>query len=161
MRTTTALSIVTLIVLAAPAMASVEQPDPAPQSAALGWLRLLDAGSYPQSWNSAAPFFREHISLSQWRSKVEIGRVRLGDLLSRQWQSEQFVCGPLPHSGLPDGRYAIVRFASRFSWYRHEDVIENVILTEDAGGIWRVADFYLIDGAPSDPSLIAPGKPCS
>jgi len=44
------------------------------ESAALTWLALVDAGNYPESWNTAAAYFRNAVPQAGWVSKV--GAVR-------------------------------------------------------------------------------------
>jgi hypothetical protein len=130
----------------APAGASTAGPEGAAESAALGWLGLLDAGSYPQSWSVASTLFRDRMSQSQWRSKIANGRFRLGTLKSRQFLSASSVQSA---PDLPNGDYVIVRFASTYLWFEFEPVIETVTMTKSADGTWRVADFYIHDGGLS------------
>jgi Protein of unknown function (DUF4019) len=165
MKTALRVSIVALFTLTAPLAASADIASSADgsavaaESAALAWLGLFNAGSYSQSWSAASPLFREHISESQWRTRVAVGRPRLGALKSRKLVSEACV---RTVRGLPDGDYVIVNFSSRYLWWEFEPMFETVLVTKDADGIWRVADYYIADdisGLSAD-ELSAPPQPC-
>ncbi len=141
MKITTAVSVVALFTLMAPLAASVEGSEAAAESPALAWLRLLDAGSYTQSWSAASTLFRARTSQSLWRSKAATARGVMGPLVSRNLQSVVFA---RTVRGEPDGEYAIVRFSSRFAWLNNEQTVyETVVMRKDADGIWRAADFYI------------------
>jgi uncharacterized protein DUF4019 len=141
MKIVAAVFVVALFALTAPLAASAEEPEIAAESVALAWLRLLDAGSYTQSWSAASTLFRERTSQSRWRAKIATGRGVLGPLVSRNLQSAVLA---RTVRGEPDGEYTIVRFSSRFAWMNNEQtVFETVVTTKDADGIWRVADFYI------------------
>jgi hypothetical protein len=159
MKVAAAVSVLALFILTAPVMASTAGPaaaaQPAPigagaedaaEAAALGWLRLLDAGSYPQSWTAASTLFRDRMSQSRWRTKIANGRFRLGTLKSRRFLSASPAQTP---PDLPKGEYVIVRFACTYLWFEFEPVIETVTMTQGADGTWRVADFYMHDGGLS------------
>lgn len=141
MKIATAVCIVALFTLTAPLAAITEGPEVAAESAALSWLRLLDAGNYPQSWSTASTLFRERMSQSRWQAKAATGRGYLGSLLSRKLRS---AVSARTVPGEPDGQYVIVKFTSNFSWTNGNRIIETVTM-KDADGVWRVVDYYLDD----------------
>jgi hypothetical protein len=140
MKIATVVSIVILFTLTASLAKSAEGPEAAAESAAVEWLGLLDAKSYPQSWNEASTLFRERrISESRWKSTAVRRHGWLGVLKSRKLQSAAY---ELSVKGSPDGEYVIVHFLSVFASDINR-VIETVVAKKDADGMWRVADYYI------------------
>jgi hypothetical protein len=132
-----ALIAVAVLVGAAPRSSGADTPETA-EAAALAWLALVDAGNYPQSWNTAAAYFKNAVPQSQWVSKVGAVRGPLGAVKSRRVSSSQ-PAHSLP--GAPDGEYVIIHFATSFE--QKADATETVTPMKDPDGHWRVSGYYI------------------
>jgi len=126
-----------VLVGAAPQTPGADTPETA-QTAALAWLALVDAGNYPQSWNTAAAYFRNAVPQSQWVSKVGAVRGPLGAVKSRRVSSSQSTHS-LP--GAPDGEYVVIQFTTSFE--QMADAIETVTPLKDPDGHWRVSGYFI------------------
>jgi hypothetical protein len=133
-----AVAICAFTLLAATSAGATETPEVAAQSAALAWLSLVDAGNYAQSWSSAASWFRQKVSASQWQTAAASARAPLGALKSRTLQSAT-PKSALP--GAPDGRYVVIEFAASFE--HKARAIETVTPMMDADGKWHVSGYYI------------------
>jgi hypothetical protein len=121
----------------APGCSAADTPEAA-QAAALSWLALVDAGSYSDSWNTAAALFRNAVPQSQWVSKVAAVRGPLGAVKTRHVASSQPMRS-LP--GAPDGEYVVIRFTTSFE--QKADATETVTPMKDPDGHWRVSGYYI------------------
>jgi hypothetical protein len=128
---------VAILVGAAPRSSGADTPETA-ESAALTWLALVDAGNYPESWSTAAAYFRNAVPQSQWVSKVAAVRGPLGAVKSRRVAASQSTHS-LP--GAPDGEYMVIRFTTSFE--HKADATETVTPMKDPDGHWRVSGYYI------------------
>ena len=117
---------------------NAESPEAAAESAALAWLRLVDAGNYAQSWSAASTVFRHRVSETQWQTAAGNVRTPLGPLKSRKVQSAT-PKKSLP--GAPDGQYVVIQFASSFE--HKAAAIETVTPMKDTDGNWHVSGYYI------------------
>jgi hypothetical protein len=133
------LAVVAAMFLAA-APAAGEETDYKAQAvqAAQEWLATVDAGSYGESWQKAAGYFRNAVSNEQWQGMLSAVRAPLGAVQSRQVKSSIFKT-QLP--GVPDGEYVVVQFATSFA--NKQDAVETVTPMRDADGAWRVSGYYI------------------
>lgn len=115
-----------------------DQPEAAAASAALTWLKLVDAGDYAQSWATAAELFRNRIGRDAWVSRVSGLRDPLGAVTSRELAGAKFERS-LP--GAPDGEYVIVRYTTRFE--HKAGAVETVVPMKDTDGHWHVSGYFL------------------
>jgi len=122
---------------AAPQSLGADSPESA-ESAALTWLALVDAGNYPESWNTAATYFRNAVPQAGWVSKVGAVRGPLGAVTSRRVASSQ-ATHSLP--GAPDGDYVVIRFTTSFE--HKAEATETVTPMKDPDGHWRVVGYYI------------------
>ena len=113
--------------------------DPTQQviDAARSWLRLIDDGKYDQSWNEASKLFRERVTQAQWATEVRAAREPLGAVESRAAPTVREVTS-LP--GVPDARYAILEFHSKFQ--HKADAVETVTMVMD-DGTWKPAGYFI------------------
>jgi hypothetical protein len=109
----------------------------AAQAAAQTWLGLLDAGNYPQSWNTAAKHLQESIPESKWVSHISEVRSQLGAVQSRSVAAEFERSQP----GAPGGERVVVRFATHFE--HKADATEIVTSIKDSDGQWRVEAYSI------------------
>ena len=107
-------------------------------TAATAWLKLIDAGDYAASWNTAGSFFKDQVTADQWAQRVGPVRQSLGALVSRKLKSTKFLT-ELP--GAPDGQYVIIQYQSSFE--HKKSAVETVTPLLDKDGQWRVAGYYI------------------
>jgi uncharacterized membrane protein len=131
---------VTLAVLvgASAQTSAADTPEASAEAAALTWLHLLDAGSYAKSWDSAASYFKNSITQSQWVSRAAAVRDQLGGVKSRSVSSAKFTRS-LP--GAPDGEYVVIQFTTSFE--HKATATETVTPTKESDGQWRVTGYYV------------------
>ncbi len=126
-----------VLVGAAPQSSATDSPESA-ETAALAWLALVDSGNYPESWSTAAAYFRNAVPQPQWVSQVGAVRGPLGAVKSRRVTSSQSTHS-LP--GAPDGDYVVIRFTSSFE--HKAEATETVTPMKDPDGHWRVCGYYI------------------
>lgn len=107
------------------------------QTAAAGWLLLLDAGDWGGSWERASPAFRSLVPLPQWMDGVPQIRKPFGRFVSRNLVESSHKTS-LP--GRPVGDYVTTRFSTDFS--DKKGVNEVVTTTLDPDGRWRVTGYF-------------------
>lgn len=106
--------------------------------AATGWLALVDAGDYADSWTEAAEYFRKAVTQEQWIDAMEAVRQPLGDRVSRELKSAE-LASTLP--GAPDGEYVVIQFTTRFE--HKASAVETVTPMKDPDGAWRVSGYFI------------------
>lgn len=107
-------------------------------NASKAWLRLVDEGKYPESWDQAAQYFKNAITRQQWSTSLESVRSPLGKVLSRDLKSKQYT-KTLP--GAPDGEYVVIQYETSFNNKKH--AIETLTPMLDKDGKWRVSGYYI------------------
>ena len=106
-------------------------------SNATDWLKLIDNGSYQNSWNNASQHFKSEVSEGNWVSMVQSAREPLGALLTRKMVSSS-TYEDLPN--LPKGHYQIVIYSSNFE--HMNDATETVTLIK-VGNQWKAAGYFI------------------
>jgi len=107
-------------------------------AAATAWLKLIDAGDYAASWNTASNYFKEHVTEDQWTQKVGPARQSMGVVLSRNLKSATYMT-TVP--GAPDGQYVVIQYQTSFA--HKKSAIETVTPMLDTDGQWRVSGYYI------------------
>jgi hypothetical protein len=102
------------------------------------WLKLVDAGDYKQSWNTACSLFRNAVTADQWAQQVGSVRKQVGALVSRKLKSAQYATS-LP--GAPSGKYVVIQYDSVFQ--NKSDAVETVTPMLDKDGQWRVSGYFI------------------
>ena len=102
------------------------------------WLKLTDAKDYKASWQTAAQVFKSAITADQWAITITSLRDPLGEVVSRDLFHDQFTT-TLP--GMPDGRYLVMRYVTRFANKAH--AVESITLMAESDGTWRVAGYFI------------------
>ena len=110
----------------------------AAQKSAEQWLALVDAGSFAESWKTAAGFFQAAVPQDQWGHTIAAVRGPLGDLVSRKLKSAHYTKS-LP--GAPDGQYVVLQFDTSFA--NKKAAVETVTPMLDADGTWKVSGYYI------------------
>jgi len=106
--------------------------------AAKSWLGLVDSRHYRESWQEAAPFFKEKVQEADWVKMIAPVRDPLGDVKSRDLIGAQYTTS-LP--GAPQGEYVVMQFGTTFQ--NKPDAVETVTPMKDGGGVWRVSGYYI------------------
>ncbi len=122
------------------AMATAAAPDreKAALASAEKWLRLVDAGSYGESWRQASAYFRQAVKQDQWVPMARGVREPLGRQLSRKVRSALYTTS-LP--GAPDGQYVVITFDTSFE--HKKEAVETVTPKLDPDGVWRVSGYFI------------------
>jgi Protein of unknown function (DUF4019) len=110
----------------------------AAEAAAAQWLKLVDSGNYPQSWQQTSSSFQSAISKREWEQKLRAVRTPLGAMVSRKLQSAQYET-QLP--GAPDGQYVVIRYDTSFQ--HKKAAIETLVSARDKSGQWRVSGYFI------------------
>lgn len=107
-------------------------------AAADRWLKLVDRGSYTESWKEGVQYFRNAVTAGQWESSMKAFRKPLGRVISRRLKSKEYARS-LP--GAPDGEYVVIRYNTSFE--KKASAIETVTPMMDADGKWRVSGYFI------------------
>jgi hypothetical protein len=102
------------------------------------WLKLIDAGDYKKSWETASSLFRNAVTEDQWATQVGSVRKPLGALVSRKLKRAQYATS-LP--GAPEGKYVVIQYDSVFQ--NKSAAVETVTPMLDKDGQWRVSGYYI------------------
>ncbi|HYA34057.1 MAG TPA: DUF4019 domain-containing protein [Candidatus Binataceae bacterium] len=108
------------------------------EAASAKWLALVDAGDYKGSWNNAAAYFKNAVSMDRWVQQVTAVRPPLGNLISRKVVSAKYAT-TLP--GAPDGQYVVITYATSFA--NKKSATETVTPMLDPDGSWRVSGYFI------------------
>ena len=134
MRTATVLFLLTVGV---PSVASAEEPEVAAEQAALSWLSLLDGEQYFATWNSAAALFKDQLTPVEWQKAAFAARTPFGALRSRHLKRATYATS-LP--GAPDGEYVVLEFDSVFD---HKAAAVETVTPMLDDGVWRVGGYFI------------------
>lgn len=115
-----------------------QSPTADAQRSAETWLALADLLNYEGSWDIAATYFKNQVSLEQWEQALRGARAPLGEVESRTLKSATPATS-LP--GAPDGNYVVMEFDTRFEHKR--DGVETVTALRESDGIWRVVGYFI------------------
>jgi len=102
------------------------------------WLKGVDDGKYPESWDEAAALFKKAVTKAQWLQAIDTVRTPLGKLLSRTLKTSKLTAA-VP--GAPDGSYVILEYDASFE--NKKAAIETVTPMVDPDGQWRVAGYFI------------------
>jgi hypothetical protein len=116
----------------------IPQAKAAAQKSAEQWLALVDAGSYAESWKTAAGLFQAAVPQDQWGHTIAAVREPLGDLVSRQLKSAQYTKS-LPDA--PAGNFVVLQFDTSFA--NKKEAVETVTPRLEADGTWKVSGYYI------------------
>jgi hypothetical protein len=106
--------------------------------AAKGWLALVDAGKFDESWDGSGAVFRQAVTKPQWNQALAGSRTPLGALVSRELDSAT-EAATLP--GAPDGKYVVMQFRTSFA--NKAAAVETVTTSLEADARWRVVGYYI------------------
>ena len=145
MRTLRRIVVMGLMALALPARAQ-EEGDPRPADfdsrpaidAGDAWLVLVDTGRYGESWEAAAPNFKEAIGRVKWEVAVSEAREKVGTMIKRKLRSAKSTVNP-PNS--PPGEYVVIQNDTVFD--KRALSTETVTLMKQPDGRWRVAGYFI------------------
>lgn len=120
--------------------ASLAQDDKtqAAQSAAEAWLKVVDSGNYPQSWDDASSAFKQAVTQKDWEKQIKMVRGPLGEVTSRKLKGAKYTT-QLP--GAPDGEYVVIQYDSSFA--NKKSAVETVTPKLDKDGNWRVSGYFI------------------
>ena len=118
--------------------AADEEIDTVPATnAALGWLAMVDAGRYGQSWEAAAQYFRDSITRPQWEAKLAQSRGKMGNVMLRKVTGVRYA-RELPQA--PAGEYVVVQYSTRFE---SGLFTETVVPMKEKDGSWKVSGYLI------------------
>lgn len=106
------------------------------QTAAQGWLLLLDRKDWGTAWDASASMFRQSVPLSAWMDGVPKLRDPLGAFVEREPAAVVYK-KTLP--GRPAGDYVTAIFVSKFA--NKPRVEETVTTVREQDGRWRVTGY--------------------
>ncbi len=134
----TACLLVLCLVLSTGIAAGGDGKKKAALAAAEAWLALVDGGTYGQSWEEAAAYFRNAVPREKWEESLRTIRGPLGTIASRKVKTSTYAT-TLP--GAPDGEYVVVRFETSFA--HKKSAVETVTPMRERDGTWRVSGYYI------------------
>jgi hypothetical protein len=102
------------------------------------WLGHVDQGRYDQSWDEAAPFFKESVAKVKWETSLDAARAPLGVAVARKMRSATYAT-TLP--GAPEGEYVVIEYNTTFE--NRPQSVETVTPMRDKDGTWKVAGYFI------------------
>lgn len=102
------------------------------------WLSLVDRQKYNAARQTAAGVFKSDLSHGQWENTMAATRVPLGRVIRRTLYHDRLTA---EFPGMPDGRYLVLRFVTRFENKR--TAVETVVVAKEADDAWRVAGYRI------------------
>lgn len=127
-----------LVLLPIATMAQTVDQETEAVTAAEGWLALVDAGKYGESWKAASGFFKSAVPQGQWEQSLKAVRPPIGKLVSRKLSSKTHMTS-LP--GAPDGEYLVIQFETSFQ--NKKSAVETITPMKEKDGKWRVSGYYI------------------
>ena len=106
------------------------------QTAAQGWLLLLDRKDWGTAWDSSSSMFRQSVPLPAWMDGIPKLREPLGAFVEREPGD---VVYKKTLAGRPAGDYVTVIFVSKFA--NKAEVEETVTTVREPDGRWRVTGY--------------------
>ena len=113
------------------------QAPAAPDAAAKQWLFYVDGGDYAKGWNRAGSPFKAQMTAPVLQSKIAPVREPLGAIMQRKLFN---VTLSSTAPGLPDGKYAIVQFSSRFA---NKPATDETVWLELENDNWAVIGYFI------------------
>jgi hypothetical protein len=116
------------------------QPDAAATAgpAAIAWLALVDAEKYGDSWDQAAPYFRNALERNRWIQSLDAVRKPLGSIKARNMRQATHH-SELP--GAPDGEYVLFIYDTTFA--HKKSAMETLTIMKTDSGEWKAAGYYI------------------
>jgi hypothetical protein len=105
---------------------------------ALTWLVKLDNGSYQQSYDEAAQFFKNNVDKNQWLANMQTYRAGAG-VASKRKELNMFYYTEFPNT--PAGEYVTIQYGTAFQ--QNTAAIETLTLIKEQDGTWKVAGYYI------------------
>jgi hypothetical protein len=142
-----AASLIGFLVVAGATLAA-QTPEDAAQAVADSWLKLVDGGDYPASWDQAASALKGAVKQASWVEMAEGVRSPLGGLVSRTLKSREYtekmpttrvIGGKVYTWG--SGRYVVLQYDTVFA--NRASAVETVIPMADPDGAWRVSAYSI------------------
>jgi len=127
-----------LVLLPIATMAQTVDQETEAVTAAEGWLALVDAGKYGESWKAVSRYFKIAVPQGQWEQSLKAVRSPLGKLVSRKLLSKTYMTS-LP--GAPDGEYLVIQFETSFQ--DKKSAIETITPMKEKDGKWKVSGYYI------------------
>jgi hypothetical protein len=138
MKKTIVIAVIMLLTLACSQQLRAGDREELAVAASNTWLKLVDGGSYTESWKEGAEYFRNAVTVEQWESSMKAFRKPLGRVISRRLNSKEYASS-LP--GAPDGQYVVIRYSTSFE--KKASAIETVTPMKDTDGKWRVSGYFI------------------
>jgi hypothetical protein len=110
----------------------------AAQKAAESWLGLVDEGSYGESWDEAAAFFKTQVPKEKWEGMLNQVRAPLGKMQSRKLKDAKYTA-ELPNA--PKGEYVVIRYDTSF--VDAASTVETITPMKQEDGSWRVSGYHI------------------
>ncbi|HKB97087.1 MAG TPA: DUF4019 domain-containing protein [Rhizomicrobium sp.] len=118
------------------------QPSATPDAAAKLWLFNVDGGDYAKGWDRAGDPFKAQMTAPVLQSKIAPVREPLGAIMQRKLFNVIF-SNTAP--GLPEGKYAIVQFSSRFA---NNAITGETVWLDMENDRWAVIGYFITSGVP-------------
>ncbi len=145
------------------------QPAVTPDAVARQWLSYLDGSDYAKGWARAGSPFKTKMPARVLQGKIAPVREPLGAVMQRKLSNMTFVSSA---PGLPDGKYAVVQFRSRFA---NQSATDETVWLDSENEHWMVIGYFIgLDSPEARPKTgqdrnqasvtmyaVPPGKACS
>ena len=112
------------------------------------WVKLVDAGMYPDAWEETTQSFKDSSIKVDWCNQTAALRNAMGPLLSRTVAKADYKSKVDKD---PGGAYVTVRYDTAFK--ATDRGIEEVTMMRGKDGVWRSMGYYLaVKPSPPTPA---------
>ncbi len=107
-------------------------------AAAVHFLYLVDTEEYTKSWEVSADILKKMLTKKAWNEQIAKIRSFYGPILERRHKDIVYTDSA---DSVPDGRYVILTFISKFE--SRDYAIETITLMLGADNLWKVAGYFV------------------
>jgi hypothetical protein len=131
---------------------AVAQPPATPDGAAKQWLLFIDGGDYAKGWDRAGDPFKSQVTVLSLQSNIAPAREPLGAILQRTL-SNVIYSNTAP--GLPEGKYAVLQYSSRFA---NRAAVAETVWLDFEDDHWLVIGYIIGPNNPRTMGLSSTGQ---
>lgn len=113
-----------------------ERAEQSARAAAQSWLRLVDEGDFEESWEAAAPVFRERVPQETWEERGDLLRDSIQTGVNRTRTMVEYRDSLRRITG---GPFVILKFRSSPG----DLSVEETVLTARIDDAWNVAGYQV------------------
>ena len=132
----TLLALFMTLVVSMVAHAESDKQTSAAEQAMLTWLKMVDAGEYEASWQTAGSMFRNNVTTAQWTQSASSVRQPFGDFKQRRILGAKSIEN-LPNA--PEGQYVVLQTLAEFQNQKGIETVTAVLENDQ----WQTVGYFI------------------